>query len=213
MNPNVRSMLEEIYQAFRKKFQNPENSWDNFIDFLAGDNCASLIFQFDHQFEWLYKDKDLVKVILEHYDPSLLDSDYHDHLGEMYIEYFPEKSKDHIANRILTNKNIEKLFKDAVKERPNQPYSILDPYAGTGRLLMCIHKTLPDCHLFGVESDIRVMRIAMTNMVIHKIPVYMLHADISKHATNIADDDGYYNWQFANNWYSCMDDLKPRANH
>jgi hypothetical protein len=50
-------------------------------------------------------------------------------------------------------------------------------------------------------------------MVIHKIPVYMLHADISKHATNIADDDGYYNWQFANNWYSCMDDLKPRANH
>ena len=213
MNPNVRSMLEDIYGAFKKKFQNPGKSWDYFIDFLAGDNYAPLILQFNHKFEWLFQEKDITKAILEHYDPLLLESDYHDHLGDMYMEHFPGKSNGHIANSAFMTKNIEELLKDSIKEKQAQPRSILDAHAGTGRFLMYIHQSLPNCRLFGIESNLRIMRIALINMAIHEIPVCLLHADIAKHAYDIANEDGYYNWQYANNWYSCMDKLKPLNNH
>ena len=212
MNPNVRNMLEEIHIAFKRKFRDRETSWDNFIDFLAAENCAQLGQQLRHKFEWLFREKDLVRVILEAYDASLLRSDYHDHLGDMYLDNFRDKAYGQIASILLINKNIEDFQIASLYEKQGKSLSVLDPEAKTGRFLMHIHRTSPESHLFGIESDIRLLRIALTNMAIHDIPAYLLNANITKHATDSASSAGKYNWQFANKWYSCKDKLKPMAN-
>jgi type I restriction-modification system DNA methylase subunit len=211
MNPNVRVMLEEIYHSFRKKYPEGEISWDYFIDFLAADNFAPLIFDFNHKFEWLFRDKEIAQAILEFYDPLLLSSDYYDHLGDMYLEYFPQNSDKRILQTLSIPKNLEELLADKMLKHSGLALNVLDPKAGTGRLLMSVHKSLPNCCLFGVESDIRALRIALTNMLIHEIPAFLLNADILKHAVDLADSDGKYNWKFANHWYSCIDKLKPKA--
>ena len=62
---------------------------------------------------------------------------------------------------------------------------------------------------FGVDSDLRLLRIAATNFYVHNIQGYLLHADGLIHETDISSEDGKYNWQFANSWYSNMDKLRP----
>jgi type I restriction-modification system DNA methylase subunit len=92
--------------------------------------------------------------------------------------------------------------------KTDQPVKILDKTVGTGRVLMSAYKRAPNSMLFGVDNDLRALRIAFTNLAIHDISGYLLHADCEKHELDIANDDGWYNWQYANRWYSCMDKLK-----
>ena len=87
--------------------------------------------------------------------------------------------------------------------------NILDPAVGSGRLLMAAYKRAPHARLFGVDIDLRLVRIAFANFTIHKIPGYLLHADSLCHEIDIATEDGRNNWQHANRWYSCMDKLTP----
>ncbi|MHA1823538.1 MAG: hypothetical protein ACTSXM_06745, partial [Promethearchaeota archaeon] len=171
-------------------------------------HSSLVLLDLKHNFEWFTKDKKLIDNLNFFYKPNLLKSDYYDHLGDMYAEkILPlNPSKWLLTPLDLTNK----LANDIVNERSQLSFKLLDSMVGSGRLLMAIFKKAPDSLLFGVDNDIRVLRIAQTNFFIHNIPALLLNADSAVHETDIAKPEGYFNWQYANRWHSHKDKLKPK---
>lgn len=212
MNTEVRAMLESLYGVFAEKFNCQTLAWDRFVEFLAADNHASLIYEIRHTFRWLHGHASFADKVLKVYDNKLLKSDYYDHLGEMYLEKIVSESQ---AKRkglfLVSSQTADSLAQKAIPET-DERLRILDPAMGTGRLLMAAHRRAPKAFLFGVDSDLRSLRIAYTNFAVHDISAYLLHADSSRHETDISTQDGKYNWGYANNWYSCMDRLRPICN-
>lgn len=209
MNQDVRKMLDGMYDLITVKFRDPVKAWDHFIDFLATDNCGSLLFQMDHKFEWLFEDSRLVDRLMKTYDPEKLRSDYYDHLGEMYLDKVVGPSQVQRQGLFLTPMNVAESMAAMTIGETKDKVNVLDPCVGTGRLLMAAHKQAPNASLFGVDVDLRALRIAFTNFAIHGISGYLLHADSLYHETDISTEEGKYNWQFSNKWYSHMEDLKP----
>ncbi len=201
-------MLESMYDLLTGKFHYSVKSWDNFVEFLAVDNCGSLFLQLDHKFEWLFEDSKLANSLMQTYDPELLRSDYYDHLGEMYLEKLVGTRQAQERGQFLTPMNVADSMAAMTIGQTDKPVRVLDPCVGTGRLLMAAHKQAPNALLFGVDVDLRALRIAFTNFAIHGISGYLLHADSLLHDTDISTDVGRHNWEFANRWYSCMDQLE-----
>ena len=209
-NSEVRTMLERMYEILGRSSPDPVTAWDRLVEFIATDNCGALLQELDHKFEWLLKDHKHVDELMNVYDSQLLESDYHDYLGEMYLERIAPKIPGHPEKRTLvTMKQAERIAHDALcKGKAEQ--LVLDPCVGSGRFLLAAHKAAPKAILCGVDTDLRMLRIALTNCVIHNIPVHLLHADVDKHEIDISSEDGEYNWQYANKWYSCMNELKEK---
>ena len=204
MNPNTKIMLERIYDLLSDKFQDPVKAWDSLVEFVATDHQASLPTKLDHKFEWLHGDHTLADKLSQLYDAELLRADYHDHLGELYREKLPSETlKANVGQLDLA------LHRWTQQEQKGPRVAMLDPVAGSGSLLMAVHKRLPRVVLFGVDYDLRALRVAMTNFAIHNIQGYLLHADKDKHDISLETPEGQYNWQHANQWYSNMDQLKP----
>lgn len=199
-----------MYKLFTMKFKDNVKAWDYFIDFLAVDNQGRLIHQLSHKFEWLFEDNKLVNSLMSIYNPALLRSDYYDHLGEMYFEKIlkPRQSQDRNLS-LMTMNDAYTMAKMSFGET-DAPLKILDPVVGSGRYLMAVHKIAPNALLFGVDNDIRALRVALTNFAIHGIQGYLLHADARIHDVEIDSDEGIFNWMFANKWYSCIDKLKMK---
>ena len=209
MNPEVRKMLENIYDLLTEKFHDSYTAWDHFIDFLATDNCGSLIHQLDHKFEWLFEDSRLTDRLMNTYDPEKLRSDHYDHLGEMYLDKVVGPRRAHDKGLHLTPMNVAESMAAMTFDKTEKPVNVLDPTVGSGRLLMAAHKLAPNARLFGVDADLRMVRIAFTNFAIHGLSGHVLHADSLVHETDISTDEGRENWRYANQWYSRMDKLKP----
>ena len=74
---------------------------------------------------------------------------------------------------------------------------------------MAVYKRCPNGSLFGVDNDINLIRIALANFLIHDIPGHLLYADMNRYEIDISKENGKYNWQFANQWNSQQDKLKP----
>jgi len=203
-------MLEDVYNLFKEKYKDSVKSWDQFIEFIAADNNASLIYQLNDKLEWLFEDKRLLKSLMTKYNPALLRSDYYDHLGDMYFEKILKPGHSQNKDLFLISMNdAYDMIKKTIGEN-DAPIKILDPNVGTGRYLMAAHKIVPNALLFGVDSDLRALRIVFTNFTIHSIPGYLLHADTSVHDIEMETDEGIYNWQFANEWNSCIEKLKAK---
>lgn len=209
MKQEVRAMLERMYGLFTREFHDPVKSWDYMIDFLAADNCGQLLPQLDHKFEWLFENSKLVNAIKDVYDHKLLKSDYYDHLGEMYHERVISAYDAKRKGMFLTPVNVADMLSQMTLVSDKQEPNVLDPAVGTGRLLMSAYKVSPKARLFGVDIDLRALRIAFTNFAIHNVRAYLLHANSLLHEIDIAEEGGMHNWQYANSWYSCMDKLKP----
>lgn len=209
MKQDVRKMLERMYDLLTEKFHDSYKAWDHFIEFLAVDNCGSLIYQLDHKFEWLFEDGRLADSLMRIYEPDMLRSDYYDHLGEMYLEKLVGTRQAQERGQFLTPMNVAESMAAMTIGQTDKPVRVLDPCVGTGRLLMAAHKTAPNALFFGVDVDLRALRIAFTNFAIHGISGYLLHADSLRYETDISTEEGRYNWQYANRWYSSMDKLKP----
>ena len=198
-----------MYDLLTDKFHDPIKAWDNLIDFVAVDNCGSLIYQINHKFEWLVEDSKLVKSIQETYNPELLQSDYYDHLGEMYLEKVVGQKQVQQRGLYLTPMNVAESMAAINVGKTDKKVKVLDPAVGTGRLLMAAYKQAPNGVFFGVDVDHRMLRIAFTNFAIHGISGYLLHADSLMHEIDISTKEGRNNWQYANKWYSCIEKLKP----
>lgn len=208
MNQDVRKMLESMYDLLNQKFNDSVKAWDSLIEFLAVDNCGSLYYQLNHKFEWLFEDNDFARRLMKTYDFELLKSDYYDHLGEMYLERIVGQNEVRRKGLYLTPMNIAETMAVMTISSTDEKIRVLDPAVGSGRLLMAAYKKAPNSILFGVDIDLRVLRIAFTNFAIHNISGYLLHANSLEHEIDISTENGMYNWQFVNSWYSHMDKLK-----
>lgn len=203
MQSKVRKMLDNMYALFITKFKDRFKAWDYFLEFIAADHYGSLIYQFNHKLEWLFEDQKLTKSLLNIYDSKLLKSDYYDHLGELYFD------------KVIVDKNQSLMSHDTADKlamlnigNNDAPLKILDPCVGTGRYLMATARLAPNALVFGVDSNLRLLRIAYTNFLIHNIKGYVLHANKKIHDIELNTKNGIHNWQFANKWNSCIGQLK-----
>lgn len=211
MNAKVRTMLDGMYAAFEEEFRDGYAAWDRFVEFLAADNRGEFILQMGANLSWLADKKTLSDRIVRLYDQALLKSDYHDHLGSMYLDRFASKSCARHTGQFLTPMGLDKAVGDMPIPETDQEVNILDPCVGSGRLLMAAHKRAPNARLFGVDIDLRMLRIAYTNCAIHNISGWLLHADSLKHEIDISTDDGLYNWKHANSWKSQIHKLREMS--
>jgi len=207
-------MYETMYEILTRRFRDYDKAWDCLIEFLAVDNCPAVLGQLEHKLDWLFNDKDLSGKLMAVYSPEVIKSDMHDYLGDMYIENQSRSGKLGKGQFLTPDSVVEFMCQSTVgeakksAESENRPINVLDPCVGTGRFLIGAHKYAPDANLFGVDIDLRALRIAFTNCAIHGIRAYFLHADSLAHEIDISKPDGIANWQYANKWYSCWDKLK-----
>jgi len=200
MEPKVRAMLENMYNLFHQKIQDKRKAWDYLIEMLAVDNRGSVIFEIGHKFEWLFNDKGLVKQILDIYDGDKLKSDYYDHLGDMYLHHIVPKSEELNKARYIMHLPPANELMDMIDPIATEITKFFDPVVGTGRLLMEAHKKVPLARCFGVEKDLDLYRIAVTNFAIHNVPGYMLNGNCSNQKFNALSPLEGYNWRNANHW-------------
>ena len=203
----ARKIYENMYEILWRGFHDYTKAWDYLVDFLAVDNCPSLLNQLEHKFEWLFNNKELSDKLVSVYKPEVLKQDMRDHLGDLYVENQSKLGRC-FKGQFLTPDNVcDVMCRTTVGETDKQ-LNILDPAVGTGRFLLYAHRYAPNANLFGVDIDLKALRIAFTNCAIHGISAYFLHADSLVHEIDISKPDGIANWQYANRWYSCWDKLK-----
>ena len=205
-NSQVRNMLSDLYGIFLKKFSDTQKSWDYFLEFIATDNSAEMIFQGEHNIKWLFDDKRFRDSVFSVYDSNLLKSIYYDHLGEFYFELIEKQQFEKtLPDKILTQIKIQcNGQKKSVK--------VIDLDMGTGRRLLAIHKLFPNTILFGVTNDLNHFRIALTNSLLFGIKCYLLHADKTKHELGLNNSRGLENWKHANQWGIDIDKLLQNLN-
>lgn len=204
-------MLEAVHSALRSKFPDQVQTWDNFIEFLAVDHSPALLQQLNHRFEWFFEDEELSKEVMGTYKPQVLKEEFYDHLGEMYMERMVSKKDAEHRGLFLTPMEVATLMAAMTIPKTDEKVTTLDPCVGTGRLLMAGYKQAPNGIFFGVDIDLRALRIAYTNLAIHGIRSYLLHADSLLHETRLETDAGRHNWEYANRWHSCIPELLPIA--
>jgi len=203
----AKKIYEEMYKILYRKFYDYNKAWDYLIEFIAVDNCPGLFNQLEHKFEWLFEDRDLCEKIISIYKPDVLKQDMHDHLGDMYVENQSSLGKS-FKGQFLTPDNVCDFICRITIDQIDKQVNILDPAVGTGRFLIHAHRYTPNANLFGVDIDLRALRIAFTNCAIHGIRAYFLHADSLRYEIDISKEAGRHNWQYANRWYSCWDKLE-----
>lgn len=196
-----------MHDIISVKVNDPLKSWDRFIEFLAADNSASIYHQLRNDLEWFIGNEPLATNLMKIYNPKLLKSDYYDHLGEIYTEKVISNNYAKKMGIFLTPKHVADTMAMMTIGETDKTVKVLDPAVGSGRLLMAAYKVAPNSHLFGVDIDIRLLRIAMTNFAIHDISGYFLNADSLKHETDISTEAGRSNWKYMNKWYSQFEHL------
>lgn len=208
MNPEVGRMLESTLELVEGRIPDRVQSWDNFLELVAVDSNGTLINGLNHRFEWLFGDKEFAKRVLKSYDYQLLKSDYFDHLGEIFAKRVIPYLTDSYSLQSMSDS--VQFVQSSVRYTRNV-ISVLDKEARTGRLIMAAYKQAPNGVFFGVDSDIRMARIAMTNLGLFNIRGFILCADITKHEIDIAIDSGRKNWNRSNSWYDMKETLLPRV--
>ncbi len=203
-NSEVREMLNKLYEIFLKKFKDMQKAWNHFLEFIAIDNSAGLIYEIGLNIEWLINDKRFRDSVFSVYDSNLLRSVYYDHLGDIYFELINKKT----PKQILLN-NIQTRIKTLSNEKKNS-IGILDLNMGTGRKLMAIHGIDPKSILFGVTNDLNLFRIALTNSFLFEIKCYLLYADNKIHELGLDSKRGIDNWKQANQWNNSFNKLQQK---
>lgn len=207
MDTDVAKIYSELLDIYYKKFHSYNTAWDNMIDFIAVDKMPLLLSQLNHKFEWV--DEEFGKKTRAVYDLIDVKSDRYDYLGDLYIEMQGHSDKKRKGQFLTPDSIVEMMVRMTVdKIDREKPINVLDPCVGTGRFLVKANEMLPEANLFGVDIDIRALRIAMVNCATHNIRAYFLCADSLVYDIDIATENGRYNWQFSNRWYSCWDKLK-----
>ena len=212
MNPEVRAMLEKTYGLFLRKFGDPAIAWDRFLEFVAVDNSVSLLPQIGHKFEWLFGDKEFSGKVMRTYDYQLMKSDFYDHLGDMYAETVVSSTDPKNDHRYALQPmgRLEEATASAISYS-RQVMSVLQPDVTSGRSFMAAYKQAPNAIFFGIADDERKARLTLTNLQIHDLRGFVLHADRFKHNVDPSTKDGSHNWGFANKWHSQITKLRPAS--
>ena len=106
----------------------------------------------------------------------------HDVLGVVYEEM--GESSDHFGQHFtphnLSDMKAEMLIdEDPDQEDRDEPYSVLDPAAGTARLLISAAKQLPqgEAEFYAVDKDSTCAKMAALNMTFFNMDGYVAHGD------------------------------------
>ena len=207
MAKEAQTMINELYSFFKETYTEPIKSWDNMLEFIASYHNPTLLLEKQIKPEWINRDDNFSKKIIEIYDPTILTNNIYDDLGDYYYNNIILKKRIDLPN--VENK-ISDLLSNINDEDKNLNNLVLDKQVGTGKNLLEIAKRCPHWTYFGVDNDIRHLRIAMTNFYIHNISGYLLHADPQIHDIELITKEGRYNWKYANNWESQIHNLKNK---
>lgn len=202
-------MLESLYDAFYEQFKDSTLAWDRMLAFLAAFHHSPLLNGLKDELDWTADGSGLVEKVRDTFDPNLLYYNHSDILGEMYVENFLSESEAKRQGIALTPPSLACLMASVTVPETDQKIRVLDPSVGTGRLLLAAWERAPNGLFFGVDSDLRMLRIAYTNLKIHNIHGYVLHANFLVHATDLETEAGRHNWKYSNQWYSQLDKLLP----
>jgi len=195
-NSKVRDMLNNLYELFLNKFKDKEKAWDYFLLFIAVDNNGNLILDSGINLHWLLRDKKFFNSVLSIYDSKLLKSEVYDHLGELYFDIFGENNPQ---NSIISDEQIIEKYKASKL--------ILDISNKVSKNVISIQKNNPSAIIFGVTTDLNILRIALTNSFIFGIKCFLLNADSKLHELSLTTQNGLFNWKFANQWFSSFNSL------
>jgi hypothetical protein len=201
MSLEAKVMLGKLYDTFNRRSHDPVVAWDKMVEFLAVDHRADLLAQLDHKFEWLLGDRALCEDVSRVYDPSVLRTSNDDDLGRMYHERIGGSRPREEASRLSG-------LEVAVRARSGQRI-VVDPLVGTGRRLIAAAKEAPNGVYLGADPDLRALRISSINAAVNNVSCQFLHADYRIHDLNLGSENGRHNWQFANQWNSAMERLRP----
>lgn len=205
----VRAMLDNLYDMFYEKYPDSHRSWDCMLAFIAGFHDGRLMAQFEDELEWVVQEPSILEKVRAMYDPCLMRGNSLDALGEMYFECQLDKAQQRAKSYARTPWKIVKVMSEAIVPETQERIKIMDPCAGTGRLLLALASRAPNGVYFGVEDDLRISRIALTNLLIDNVHAYVLNANYLAHATDLQSDAGKHNWRYSNKWYSQMHNLLP----
>jgi type I restriction-modification system DNA methylase subunit len=210
MNGKVRKIYDDLFDILFNKFNDSNKAYDHLLEFLGVDNCPPIIKDIKDGFGWLFEDNRLCEKIKGAYDLSIFKSDRYDYLGDLYTENVLGSKEAGRKGQFLTPHHIVDCMCDSVLGNADseKKSNILDPCVGSGRFLITANKYSPNARLFGVDTDLTMVRTSLTNAAIYNLPMFVLHANSLLHETDIALPDGRYNWKFANRWESCIDELR-----
>lgn len=209
MADHTRGMLEKLYETFSQKYPESLKAWDNMLAFIASFHCGKIMAQFENELEWVAKEPDMLEQVRATYDPRLMKGSNSDALGDMYFESQLDNVQRRAKSYAKTPWDMVNVMSAAIVSATQTRLKIVDPCAGTGRLLLALATRAPNGVYFGIEDDLRISRIALTNLMIHDVHGYILNANYLMHATDLQTEAGRHNWRYSNKWYSQMHNLLP----
>jgi len=201
MNQKITKIYEEMYRILLDEFHDYKKAWDCLVEFLVISNYPKFLFMVKHKFEWLFQNAKLAGKLKRIYNIKLLKSDKHDYLGDLLVKYGNKLEISYDINSIIPpDEIVEKIIKKNIKET-KKAINILDLGTSTGRFILKLSEIAPNCVIFGIDKNIRLLRIAFANCTIHNIHSYLLCADYLIHNYDYSTARGRNNWQHANKWY------------
>ena len=198
MDPDVRNMLEQMYEILFRKIHDKRIAWNCLLEFLALDNSGQYLLEVKWQITEVIQNPELLGNLSRIYDRKLLASDYYDHLGEIYFEKCENQIYESTPNNLLPIDESQRIAEKAVGD-DTEIKTVMDRKVSTGRLLMAVHKIAPNVILFGMESDIQLYQIALVNMAIHNIPAFLICAS-ENNSKQRFENTGLQEWKQANQW-------------
>lgn len=204
-----------MFKILQDSSENSETAYTHLLEFIVGNVNPHYIPQFDSKLEWYFNNTKLAEPLNKLYTNNLLQlrADFHDHVGELYLENVVSREDVKKQGLVLTPPAIVKFMTkaaiDNIPKEDERPLNILDPCVGSGRFLLEAYKVAPKANLFGVDINLDLVRACVTNLELRNIKKhYILHANSLLHEIAITNDNGIYNWNFSNSWQSHIAELK-----
>ena len=101
------------------------------------------------------------------YKPQLIKQDFHDYLGDMYMERQGVRQVQGKGQFLTPDSVADLMAKMTIGEDITRRINILDPCVGTGRLLISAYKQCKNSNLFGVSLENHSDNNTVTNNTVN----------------------------------------------
>jgi type I restriction-modification system DNA methylase subunit len=188
-------MLSALEEKFHGDYT---RSFDVLLEFLAVNNRPYVLEQIPDRLEWLFSDLKTYERLVEAYDCEAVKRDF-DSLGDIYIDNLgkiSQSSRGQFFSPEEVCRFMAKMVAADRTEKKDGKILVCDPAVGSGRMLLAAYDEFgDDAAYFGVDIDLRALRIAFINASCRGIEdFYLLHADSLLHDTRPNSP----NWKYAN---------------
>lgn len=103
-----------------------------------------------------------------------------DILGTIYEEL--GHSSDHFGQHFTPHSLCDAKAEAVIEEEYDggEPYTVMDPASGSGRLLMSASKVNPDSIFYGIDKDSTCAKMTALNLTFFNLDGYAVHGDSLK---------------------------------